>query len=322
MAEIFAPEAPQNGTWMGQKLFLQRDHQCVGNAHAVMAWTLTEPVGHVCEKDLPLIAGVLEQGGKDLVVTHIVGLDAQRRALVVEPVDELPELPCEAPQLPSWTWEGPILPLPMVWAQADHFGRMMNLLLKGEIAWDEEVVKRYKQYTVTDLSGDTYAERSRLADALLWSTDPRLSETGHELLAVMDHMGSTEQLLAWYNLMSTTVMNSPEAQSLASRYMELDVQQILTALRSFPLEIGREWIAGNYGLFAHRLYYGHIPRTDVLKLFSLIILYASACRRLQPMPAQPAIGVSVGGPCQMNVDQLTNNGTVVSIEQPRILPKP
>mgnify|MGYP003292964853 CR=1 FL=1 len=99
MAEIFAPDASQNDTRMGQKLFLQRDHQCVGDKHAVMAWSLTEPVGHVCKKDLPLIAGVLEQGNRDLVVTRIVGLDAQRRALVVEPVDELPELPCEKPKL-------------------------------------------------------------------------------------------------------------------------------------------------------------------------------------------------------------------------------
>ena len=322
MAEIFAPDAAENDTWIGQKLFLQRDYQCVGDAHAVMAWTLTDPVGHVCEKDLPLIAGVLEQGDRDLVVVRIVGLDAQRRALVVEPEEELPELPYEKPKLPSWTWNGPILPLPMAWAQVDHFGRMMELLLQGEIAWDEEVVKRYKQYTVTDLSGDTYAERSQLADKLLRSTDLRLLETGHELLAVMDHMGSTEQLLAWYNLMSTTVMNSPEARSLASRYAEVDVQQILVALRSFPLEIGREWLTGNYELFAHRLYYGHIPRTDILKLFSLIILYASACRRVQPMPVQPAIGVNLGGTCQMNVSTMDNHGTIMSIEQARILPQP
>ena len=322
MAEIFAPEASQSGTWMEQKLFLQRDHQCVGDAHAVMAWSLTEPVGHVCKKDLPLIAGVLEQGNRDLVVTRIVGLDAQRRALVVEPVDELPELPCEKPQLPSWTWDGPVLKLPMMWAQADHFGRMMNLQLQGEIAWDEEVVKRYKQYTVTDLSGDTYAERSRLADTLLWSSDPHLSKTGHELLIMMDHMGSREQLLAWYNLMSTTLMNSLEAQQLASRYVEVDVQQILAALRSFPLEIGREWLTGNYELFAHRLYYGQIPRTDVLKLFSLIILYTSACRRVQSLPVQPTIGVNLGGSCQMNVDSLTNSGTMINIEQAEILPQP
>ena len=322
MAEIFAPEASQSGTWMEQKLFLQRDHQCVGDAHAVMAWSLTEPVGHVCKKDLPLIAGVLEQGNRDLVMTRIVGLDAQRRALVVEPVDELPELPCEKPKLPSWTWDGPVLKLPMMWAQADHFGRMMNLQLQGEIAWDEEVVKRYKQYTVTDLSGDTYAERSRLADTLLWSSDPHLSETGHELLIMMDHMGSREQLLAWYNLMSNTLMNSPEAQQLASRYVEMDVQQILAALRSFPLEIGREWLTGNYELFAHRLYYGQIPRTDVLKLFSLIILYTSACRRVQSLPVQPTIGVNLGGSCQMNVDSLTNSGTMINIEQAEILPQP
>ena len=194
--------------------------------------------------------------------------------------------------------------------------------LQGEIAWDEEVVKRYKQYTVTDLSGDTYAERSRLADTLLWSSDPHLSKTGHELLIMMDHMGSREQLLAWYNLMSNTLMNSPEAQQLASRYVEVDVQQILAALRSFPLEIGREWLTGNYELFAHRLYYGQIPRTDVLKLFSLIILYTSACRRVQSLPVQPTIGVNLGGSCQMNVDSLTNSGTMINIEQAEILPQP
>ena len=64
MAEIFAPGASQNDTRMGQKLFLQRDHQCVGDKHAVMAWSPTDPVGHVCVPDLPLIAGVLEQGAE------------------------------------------------------------------------------------------------------------------------------------------------------------------------------------------------------------------------------------------------------------------
>lgn len=322
MDEIFAPQAARNGTWMGQKLFLQRDHQCIADAHAVMAWTLTEPVGHVCEKDLPLIAGVLEQGYTDIVVVHIVGLDAVRKALVVEPVDELPELPCPEPELPSWTWEGPVLPQPMVWAQADHFGRMMNLMLQGEIPWNEEVVKGYMQYTATDLSGDTYGERSRLADRLLRNTDPCLSETGHRLLAMMDHMGSKERLSAWYNQMATTLMNSPEAQSLVSRYFEVDVHQTLAALRSFPLEIGREWLAGNYELFARRLYYGHLRRTDILKLFSVIILYASACRRVQPLPVQPAIGLNLGGACQMNVSSLDNHGTIMSIEQARILPNP
>jgi len=102
----------------------------------------------------------------------------------------------------------------------------------------------------------------------------------------------------------------------------VDMQQVLAALRSFPCEIGCEWLAGNSELFVHRLYYAQIPRTDILKLFSLIILYTSACRRMQSMPVQPAIGLSVGGPCQMSVEQLTNKGTLVSIEQARILPQP
>ena len=322
MAEIFAPDASQNDTRMGQKLFLQRDHQCVGDKHAVMAWSLTEPVGHVCVPDQPLIAGVLEQGDRDLVEVRIVGLDKRRRALVVEPVEELPELPCESRKPAAWTWGGPVLPLPMIWAQADHFGRMMNLMVDGELPWDEEIVSRYMQYTVTDLSGDAYGNRSRLAKTLFGSPDPVHVEAGRELLAVMDHMGSKEQQSAWYNRIVTSLTNSPEAQHLASRSAEVDLQQVLMALRTFPCEIGCEWLAGNSELFVHRLYYAQIPRTDILKLFSLIILYTSACRRMQSMPVQPAIGLSVGGPCQMSVEQLTNKGTMLSIEQARILPQP
>lgn len=321
MAEIFASEHTQNDTWVGQKLFLQRDYQCVGDAHAVMAWSLTEPVGHVARVDLHRIVGVLEQGNRDVVVTRIVEVNAIRKALVVEPVEDLPELTCREQELEPWTWEGPVLPLPMMWAQADHFGCMMNLQANGEIPWTEEVVKLYMQYTVTDLSNDAYAKRSKLANLLTQSTDPHLAETGHKLLAVMDHMGSKEQSLAWFNLMSSTLLDSPEAHSLASRYAEVDIHQVLEALRSFPLEIGREWLAGNNELFVHRLYYGQIQRTEILKLLSLIILYTSACRRVQPMPVQPAIGVSLGGNCQMSVGQLTNPGTMVCIEQAQISPQ-
>ena len=322
MAEIFAPGASQNDTRMGQKLFLQRDHQCVGDKHAVMAWSPTDPVGHVCVPDVPLIAGVLEQGGRDIVTVRIVGLDERRRALVVEPEEELPELPYERRKPTAWTWGGPVLPLPMIWAQADHFGRMMSLMANGELPWDEEIVTRYLQHTVTDLSGDAYSKRSLLAQTLLASPDPIHVETGQELLAVMDHMGSKEQQSAWYNRIVTSLTNSPEAQHLASRCAEVNLQQVLMALRSFPSEIGCEWLAGNSELFVHRLYYAQVPRTDILKLFSLIILYTSACRRMQSMPVQPAIGLSVGGPCQMSVEQLTNKGTLVSIEQARILPQP
>jgi hypothetical protein len=43
---------------------------------------------------------------------------------------------------------------------------------------------------------------------------------------------------------------------------------------------------------------------------------------MQPAPTQPTIGVNLGGGCQMNVDQLVNPGTMVNIEQPRILLQP
>lgn len=322
MAEIFAPDAPKDGTWMGQKLFLQRDHQCADDPHAVMAWTQTEPVGHVSKRDLPYIAPVMEQGERDLVVTRIVALDTRRRVLVVEPVDELPELPCQTPQPLSWSWTGPVLPLPMLWAQADHFARMMKLMVTGDIPYNEEVVSRYMQCTVTDLSGDAYVRRSRLAGELLQSTDPRLSETGHELLAVMDHMGSTEQMTAWCTLMSTTLSASPEVRAMVGRYADADALQMLSALRSFPLEIGREWLAGNTARFASRLYYAQIARTEILKLLSIIILYTSACRRVQPVPVQPAVGVSLGGACQLSVGTMDNHGTVLSIEQAKIMSQP
>lgn len=325
MAEIFAPDAPQDGTWMGQKLFLQRDHQCAADPHAVMAWTLTDPVGHVSKVDLPRIAGVMEQEKRDLVVVRIVALDARRRALVVEPVDELPELPGQTPEPVAWSWAGPVLPLPAVWAQADHFGRMMTLLAAGELTWNDEVeemVRRYKQYTVTDLSGEAYARRARLAQTLLQSSDPRLSETGYDLLAVMDHMGSAEQMTAWYTLMSTTLHGSPEVRAMASRYADADMLQVLAALRSFPLEIGREWLAGNTDRFTRRLYYAQLPRTEILKLLSLIVLYTSACRRGQPASMQPAIGLNLGGVGQLSVGTLDNHGTVMSVEQAKIISQP
>ena len=166
MDELFAPDAPANDKWMGQKLFLQRDHHFVEDPHAVMAWSMTDPVGHVAKVDLPLIAGVLEEGGRELVVATIVGLDTVRRALVVEPVDELPVVPCPAHDPVPWTWDGPVMPLPMMWAEADHLGRMMNLMVQGELPYDDEVVHRYMQSTVTDLSGDAYRNRRRCCRAV------------------------------------------------------------------------------------------------------------------------------------------------------------
>lgn len=304
MDELFAPDAPAHDRWIGQKLFLQRDLHCVEDEHAVMAWTLTDPVGHVAKLDLPLIAGVLEEGGCDLVVATIVGLDAMRRALVVEPVDDLP-----------------VMSLPMMWAQSDHLGRIMDLMARGELPYDGEVVSRYMQRTVTDLSGDAYRNRARLAQALLDSRHPLLAEAGHTLLAVMDHMGGKEQMADWYNHVINVLFNSKEVQDMAMRYVEVDVQQVIAALRSFPFEIGCEWLAGNTDLFARRLYYAQIPRTDILKLFSLIVLYDRACRRVQPAPVQPAIGLNLGGGCQLNVQTLENRGTLTNIEQARILPK-
>lgn len=322
MAEIFATDAPQHDTWMGRTLFLQRDHPCVEDAQAVMAWTLTEPVGHVSKVDLPLVAGALEQGKRELLMVRIVGLDTRRRALVVEPVDELPDEPARCkPAAVPWTWDGPVMPLPRVWAQSDHFGRMMNLMVKGDIPYDDEVVRRYMQSTVADLSGDAYASRSLLAHTLLQSADSRLTEAGHELLAVMDHMGSNEQMAGWYTGIAATLRASSGVRSMAARYAEVDVQRVLAALRSFPFEIGREWLAGNTDLFARRLYYAQIPRTDILKLFTLIILYTSASRRMQPAPPQPAVGLNLGAPCQMSVGTLDNHGTVLSIDQPHIYSK-
>ena len=177
------------------------------------------------------------------------------------------------------------------------------------------------QSTVTDLSGDAYRNRARLAQALLDSRHPLLAEAGHTLLAVMDHMGGKEQMADWYNHVINVLFNSKEVQDMAMRYVEVDVQQVIAALRSFPFEIGCEWLAGNTDLFARRLYYAQIPRTDILKLFSLIVLYDRACRRVQPAPVQPAIGLNLGGGCQLNVQTLENRGTLTNIEQARILPK-
>ena len=321
MDELFAPDAPAHDRWIGQKLFLQRDLHCVEDEHAVMAWTLTDPVGHVAKLDLPLIAGVLEEGGCDLVVATIVGLDAMRRALVVEPVDELPVVPCPVHEPEPWMWNGPVMSLPMMWAQSDHLGRIMDLMARGELPYDGEVVSRYMQSTVTDLSGDAYRNRKQLAQALLDSRHPLLAEAGHTLLAVMDHMGGKEQMADWYNHVINVLFNSKEVQDMAMRYVEVDVQQVIAALRSFPFEIGCEWLAGNTDLFARRLYYAQIPRTDILKLFSLIVLYDRACRRVQPAPVQPAIGLNLGRGCQLNVQTLENRGTLTNIEQARILPK-
>lgn len=314
IAEIFAPGAGEDATCMGQKLYLRRDLHCEGDAHAVMAWSNTEPVGHVSRVNLPLIVGVLEQGKRDVVVTRIVGLYPERRALEVESVEDLPEIPYQDPQLPPWTWDGPVLPLPMLWAQADHLAGMMDMMAEGELEWDEEVLNRYLQLTVTDLSDGAYKGRIRLVEKLRLSADPRLNKFRHLLLSVMDHMGSSERQLEWCNLMTTQLLNSPEARSLASRYAEVDVQQVLSAIRSFPLDIGREWLAGNAEPFANRLYYGGIPRTDILKLFSVMILYNSACRKLSPVSAQPAIGVSLNGDCRMSVEQFTNSGLFMNID--------
>jgi hypothetical protein len=275
----------------------------------------------VAKLDLPLIAGVLEQDGCDLVVATIVGLDTVRRALVVEPVDELPVVPCPVHEPQPWAWDGPVMRLPMMWAEADHLGRMVNLMVQGELPYDDEVVSRYMQSTVTDLSGDAYRNRKQLSQALLQSREPLLVEAGHALLAVMDHMGSEERMAAWYNSVMNVLLNSKGVQDMAMRHVEVDVQQVIKALRSFPLEIGREWLAGNIDLFTRRLYYAQIPRTDILKLFSLIVLYDKACRRVQPSPVQPGIGLNLGGGCQLDIGKLTNLGTVMNIEQARILPQ-
>ena len=321
MDELFAPDAPSHGQWMGQKLFLQRDLHCVEDEHAVMAWTVTDPVGHVAKLDLPLIAGVLEQGGCDLVVATIVGLDTVRKALVVEPVDELPVVACQGTESTLWTWEGPVMSLPMMWAQSDHLGRMVNLMAKGELPYDKAVAERYLQCTVTDLSGDAYRNRAQLAQALLQSHEPCLVEAGHALLAVMDHMGGEGRMAEWYNLVMNTLLSTKEVKFMAMRHAEVDVQQVITALSSFPFEIGREWLAGNIDLFARRLYYAQMPRTDILKLLSLVVLYDKACRRVQPAVVQPAVGLNLGGNCQLSVSTLENHGTMMNIEQARILPQ-
>ena len=323
MEEMFASAAGREGAWMGKKLYLQRDLQCAEDPHAVMAWTLTERVGHVCKCDLPDVAPILERGVCDFIGTRIVGLDPKRRALVVEPLGELPEHPAREAETFAWTWEGPVIRLPMVWMQADHYARMTGLLTRGEIAWDEEaeeVISRYMSLTVTDLSGDAYRERAKLAQALVRSTDPRLCDAGHTLLALMDHMGSKELMSAWSRQIPAMLMDSEEAQSLVSRYSDMDVMQILAALRSFPLEIGREWLAGNRERFVNRLYYAQLPRTMVLQLFSLIILNGAALMRMQvPMTAQPAIGLTMNAPCSLSADTLLNNGTVLGIDHANIL---
>jgi hypothetical protein len=42
---------------------------------------------------------------------------------------------------------------------------------------------------------------------------------------------------------------------------------------------------------------------------------------MQPASVQPAIGVNLGGNCQLSVQTLENRGTMMNIEQARILPK-
>ena len=98
-----------------------------------------------------------------------------------------------------WTWDGPVMPLPMMWAESDHLSRMMNLMVQGDLPYDDAVVRRYMQSTVNDLSGDAYSNRKLLSQALLQSREPLLAEAGHELLAVMDHMGDKKQMAEWYN---------------------------------------------------------------------------------------------------------------------------
>jgi hypothetical protein len=137
----------------------------------------------------------------------------------------------------------------------------------------------------------------------------------------MDHMGGEGRMAEWYNLVMNTLLSTKEVKFMAMRHAEVDVQQVITALSSFPFEIGREWLAGNIDLFARRLYYAQMPRTDILKLFSLVILCQSAFRRMQPASVQPAIGFNLGGGCQLDIGKLTNLGTVMNIEQARILPK-
>jgi hypothetical protein len=42
---------------------------------------------------------------------------------------------------------------------------------------------------------------------------------------------------------------------------------------------------------------------------------------MQPASVQPGIGINLGGGCQLDIGKLTNLGTVMNIEQARILPK-
>jgi hypothetical protein len=195
---------------------------------------------------------------------------------------------------------------------------MMILLAKGEITWNEEakeVVKLYMEYTITDLSADAYATRSMLAYTLMLSDDQRLVDVGHALLVVMDHMGSKELMSAFVNQLDSSLLRTKEARLLAARYAEIDMQQVLSALRSFPMEIGRDWLSGDTERFVNRLYYAQLPRPMILQLFSLIILYISACVRMQPSTPQPAIGVMMNAPCSLSTNTLQNNGTVLGIDQ-------
>ena len=67
-------------------MIISVSYQRMKNQEVVLCTsTKTEAVGHVSRANFPLIAGVLEQGRCNVVVTCIVGLDPERWVLEVEP---------------------------------------------------------------------------------------------------------------------------------------------------------------------------------------------------------------------------------------------
>ena len=67
-------------------MIISVSYQRMKNQEVVLCTsTKTEAVGHVGRANFPLIAGVLEQGRRNVMVTRIVGLDLERQTLEVEP---------------------------------------------------------------------------------------------------------------------------------------------------------------------------------------------------------------------------------------------
>lgn len=285
LAAWFGPNREQENPFENKTLYLMRDHRCSVDDYAVLALDTDAVVGYVSRMDAPRCAEALRRSGSLYLSARVVGCDEVRTSLVVE----LPALPAldEADAAPvDWHYDGAVMRLPRLFAEADCALAMAEELVakpsESDDARVERVMERFMRTTVDDLSGEAYQRRRLLACQLAASDDARLRCYAPRVFALMDHMGSDEQMERWTQQVLPQVLGGEEARRILARYPDADEGGLLLRMRQMPHELGRDWLSGEHQEFVRRLYYRQIARRQLMHLFTLVAQY-EACKGTLPV---------------------------------------